>query len=129
MENMSFLSPVASLSEERRVLFIKKTYANVAVAVLTFVLFETFLLKSETIVNFTLGMMGGWKWLLLLGGFMFVTNYSEKMAMSASDRGTQYLALGIFVLAEAFIFVPLLTIAMYYMAETGENVLAQAGII
>lgn len=129
MENMSFLSPVASLSEERRVLFIKKTYANVAVAVLTFVLFETFLLKSETIVNFTLGMMGGWKWLLLLGGFMFVTNYSEKMAMSASDRGTQYLALGIFVLAEAFIFVPLLTIAMYYMAETGENVLAQAGIV
>lgn len=129
MENFTYATPVSQLTEEKRVLFIKKTYANVAVAVLTFVLFETFLLQSETIVNFTLGMMGGWKWLLLLGGFMFVTNYSERMAMGTTDKTTQYLALGIFVLAEAFIFVPLLTIAMYYMAETGENVLAQAGIV
>ena len=129
MENFTYATPVSQLTEERRVLFIKKTYANVAVAVLTFVLFETFLLQSETIVNFTLGMMGGWKWLLLLGGFMFVTNYSERMAMGTTDRTTQYLALGIFVLAEAIIFVPLLTIAMYYMAETGQNVLAQAGIV
>lgn len=129
MENFTYATPVSQLTEEKRVLFIKKTYANVAVAVLTFVLFETFLLQSETIVNFTLGMMGGWKWLLLLGGFMFVTNYSERMAMGTTDRTTQYLALGIFVLAEAIIFVPLLTIAMYYMAETGQNVLAQAGIV
>lgn len=129
MENVTYLSPVSHLSVERKALFIKKTYANVAVAVLTFILFETFLLQSETIVNFTLGFIGGWKWLLLLGGFMFVTNYSERMAMGATDKMTQYLALGIFVLAEAILFVPLLTIAMYYMAETGTNVLAQAGIV
>ncbi len=129
MENVRYLSPVSQLSEERRALFIKKTYANVAVAVLTFVLLETFLLKSEFLVEFTLNMMGGWKWLLLLGGFMFVTNYSERMAMGATDRSTQYLALGLFVLAEAIIFVPLLTIAMHYMADTGENVLSQAGIV
>lgn len=129
MENVTYVTPVAHLSEERRALFIKKTYANVAVSVLTFVLLETFLLQSEFVVNLTLSMAGGWRWLLLLGGFMFVTNYSERLAMGATDKTTQYLALGLFVLAEAIIFVPLLTIAMYYMAETGENVLSQAGVV
>jgi len=129
MEHVSYLTPVAQLSEERKAVFIKKTYANVAVAVLTFLLLETFLLQSEFLVNLTLRMSGGYQWLLLLGGFMFVTNYSERMAMNASDKMTQYLALGLYVLAEAIIFVPLLTIAMHYMAETGVNVLSQAAIV
>ena len=129
MENVSYLTPVAQLSEERKAVFIKKTYANVAVAVLTFLLLETFLLQSEFLVNLTLSMSGGYQWLLLLGGFMVVTNYSERMAMNASDKMTQYLALGLYVLAEAIIFVPLLTIAMHYMAETGVNVLSQAAIV
>lgn len=130
MDNTTYAMPVASLSQERRIVFMKKTYANVAIAVLTFILLETFLMSSATITNSLLGLMSSnISWLLLLGGFMFVTNYSQKMAMNATDKGTQYLALGIFVLAEAIIFVPLLTIAMMYMAESGTNVLSQAAVV
>jgi hypothetical protein len=110
------------------VAFYKKTYAHVAGGVLVFILFEYLLLQSETIVNFALSMTEGFKWLIMLGGFMFITNYAERMTMKSPDKNKQYLAYGLYIFAEAFIFVPLIYIVAYYM-EAGPEILNQAAIV
>ncbi|WP_452224917.1 Bax inhibitor-1/YccA family protein [Lacinutrix chionoecetis] len=119
---------VSTLAQEDRVAFYKKTYGHVAGGVLLFVIFEYLLLQSDTIVNFALSMTEGFKWLLMLGGFMLVTNYAESMALRTADKNKQYLAFGLYILAEAFIFVPMIYIAAFYM-DTGTEILQQAGIV
>lgn len=119
---------VSSLSEVERVAFYKKTYAHVAGGVLVFILFEYLLLQSDTVVDFMLSMTDGYKWLLMLGGFMLVTNYAESMALRTSNKNTQYTAYAIYIFFEALIFVPLIYIAAYYM-ESGAEILYQAAIV
>ncbi|GGG39036.1 Bax inhibitor-1/YccA family protein [Bizionia arctica] len=119
---------LATLSATDRVEFYKKTYAHVAGGVLVFILFEYLLLQSDMIVQFALSMTEGFKWLIMLGGFMFITNYAEKMTMKSPDKNKQYLAFGLYILAEAFIFVPLIYIAAYYM-DSGPEMLNQAAIV
>lgn len=119
---------VSELSEVDKVAFYKKTYSHVAVGVLVFVLFEYLLLQSEAIVNFALSMTEGYRWLIMLGGFMFITNYAERMTLKTPDKNKQYLAYGVYILAEAFIFVPLIYIAAFYM-ESGPEILNQAAIV
>ena len=117
-----------AVTDAERVAFYKKTYAHVAGGVLAFVIFEFLLLQSEAIVSFALSMTEGIKWLLMLGGFMLITTYAERMAMKTADRSKQYLAYGLYILAEAFIFVPLIFIAAFY-ADSGAEILYQASIV
>ena len=119
---------IGSLSEIERAAFYRKTYGHVAGGVLVFVLFEYLLFQSDTIVEFMLSMTEGYKWLIMLGGFMLATNYAEGMALRTSDKNMQYLAYGIYIFFEALIFVPMLYIAMYYM-ESGPEILNQAAIV
>jgi len=119
---------IGSLTDVERVAFYKKTYAHVAGGVLVFVLFEYLLLQSETIVDFMLSMTEGYKWLLMLGGFMLATNYAEGMAMKTTDKNMQYLAYGIYIFFEALIFVPMIYIAAFYM-DSGPEILNQAAIV
>ena len=116
------------LSDVDRVAFYKKTYGHVAGGVLLFIVFEYLLLQSETIVDFALSMTEGYRWLIMLGGFMLATNYAERMALKSPNKQTQYLAYGLYILAEAFIFVPLIYIAAYYM-DSGPEILNQAAIV
>ena len=115
-------------TDAERVDFYKKTYSHVAGGVLVFVIFEYLLLQSETIVSFMLSMTQGYKWLIMLGGFMFITSYAERMTMKSTDKNTQYSAFGLYILAQAFIFVPLIYIAMFYM-DSGPELLNQAAIV
>ncbi|MDO7170948.1 Bax inhibitor-1 family protein [Mariniflexile sp. AS56] len=119
---------VSQLSEVDKVAFYKKTYSHVAGGVLVFILFEYLLLQSETVVSFAMSMTQGWRWLIMLGGFMFITNYAEKMTLKTPDKNKQYLAFGVYILAEAFIFVPLIYIAAFYM-DSGPEILNQAAIV
>ncbi|WP_282041467.1 Bax inhibitor-1/YccA family protein [Winogradskyella flava] len=119
---------ISSISDIERAAFYRKTYSHVAGGVLVFILFEYLLLQSDTIVNFMLSMTEGYKWLLMLGGFILATNYAESMAMRTTDKNKQYLAYGIYIFFEALIFVPLLAIAIFYM-ETGPELLNQAAIV
>jgi len=125
IQSRLLLSDIASVD---RVAFYKKTYAHVAGGVLVFILFEYLLLQSDAIVDFALSMTDGYKWLIMLGGFMFITNYAEKMALRTLDKNKQYLAFGLYILAEAFIFVPLIYIAAFYM-DSGPEILNQAAIV
>ncbi|OMP32600.1 Bax inhibitor-1 family protein [Mangrovimonas sp. DI 80] len=116
------------LAETDRVEFYKKTYTHVAGGVLAFILFEYLLLQSDAVVNFMFSMMDGFKWLLLLGGFMLVANYAESTAMRSEDKNMQYLAFGIYILAEALIFVPLIYMAINF-TQSGPELLNQAAIV
>lgn len=119
---------LSAVSDVERVSFYKKTYAHVAAGVLVFIIFEYLLLQSEAIVNFALSMAQGYKWLLVLGGFMLITNYAERMAIKTPDRSKQYLAFGLYILAEAFIFIPLIYMAIVY-TDSGAELLYQASIV
>ena len=119
------LAPVAFLSDELKVAFYKKTYSHVAGGVLVFFIAEFILLQSNVIVEFMLSMTQGWRWLIMLGGYMFMTNYAESSAMKTKDKNKQYIAYGIFILAEAIIFIPLIYIVNY---SGGIEIFNQAAI-
>lgn len=114
-------------TNEVRVEFYKKTYAHVAGGVLLFVLFEYLLLQSDTIVNFMMSMTQGWRWLVMLGGFMLVTNYAESTVLKTADKNIQYMAYALYTFAQAIIFVPLLAIAIYYTESA--DLVQQAAVV
>lgn len=114
-------------TDQVRVAFYKKTYAHVAGGVLLFVLFEYLLLQSDTLVNFMLSMTQGWRWLVMLGGFMLVTNYAESTVLKTADKNIQYMAYALYVFAQAIIFIPLLAIAVIY--TNNGLVVQQAAIV
>jgi len=65
-------------------------------------------------------------WLLILGGFWLGSMLASKWTQ-AQDRSTQYRGLGIYVLLEAIIFLPMIYIAMAF--SDGLAIISQAGII
>ncbi len=113
------------VEDQERAIFYRKTYSHIALAILLFVVVEYFLLQSETIVTFMLSLTQGYLWLLLLGGFWLATSFAEKMAHNLS-RDKQYIGLLLYAVAEAFIFVPILYIAMNYSSP---DVLQQAATV
>ncbi len=131
MENQETpnLQMVNDLTSEERVAFYKRTYAHLAGAVLLFILVETLFFQIEPLVLFALSLTQGIKWLLLLGGFMLVTNYAERLSVKNHDSKTQYLALILYVIAEAFIFIPLIFIAMAIAEDGGFGILNQAAVL
>ncbi len=120
---------VGSLTTAERAAFYRKTYTHVALAVLLFILVEIIFFQIPPLLEFALSLTQGWSWLLLLGAFMLVTNYAEKMALSSHDRNKQYISLIIYVIAEAFIFIPLIYIGMMYAGDGGFHLLNQAAIM
>ena len=118
---------VGSLDSVERAEFIKRTYQHVALAVLVFILFEVLFLNTPFIADFALSLTQGWTWLLMLGGFSLVTSYAEKWAMKTENIQHQYWALILFTAAEAFIFIPMLYIAIF--ALDAPQILMQAGVL
>ncbi len=129
MEEIQSSLPVSSLTQDRKVAFYKKTYTHLALAVLLFVIVEWVFFQSEAIVNLAFSLTQGWKWLLMLGGFMLATNYAEKVVHTNHNINQQYAGLLLYVIAEAFIFIPLIGMATMIAAEGGENILQQAAVL
>lgn len=124
MENYQSPYLLNQASIEEKTTFYRKTYLHVALAFLIFLIIEVVFLNTPAIVQIGLQMTQGWTWLVVLGAFMLVTNFAEKWAANAESKRTQYIGFGVYILAEAFIFVPLLYMAMYYGG--GETMLQQA---
>jgi FtsH-binding integral membrane protein len=98
-----------------RTTFLRRTYGHLAGAVGLFIAIETVLLTAvpeETLQSVIRLLTGGrWNWLIVVGAFMGVSWLAEQWANSNSSRGMQYLGLGLYTVAEAVIFLPLLYIA------------------
>jgi FtsH-binding integral membrane protein len=118
----------AEAETSERAGFIRKTYVHLLGAVLAFIAIEAALLNSalpEWMMEM-LGNSGRVGWLVVLGAFIGASWLAESWARSSTSVQTQYLGLGLYVVAEAVIFVPLL-----YVAEVmgPPNVIATAAIL
>jgi len=100
-------------TSEERALFYKKTYTHLALAFLVFIGVEMLFLSSDAIINIGLSMTQGYTWLIVLGAFMFITHYAEKWAAGTENVQLQYAGFLLYIVAEAFIFVPLLYMAIF----------------
>jgi FtsH-binding integral membrane protein len=102
----------AMAAADDRATFITKTYLHLAGAIVVFgglcaVMLTTGV--SENLVGLLIGSRFGW--LLMLGAFILVSHVAASWAQSAVSPATQYAGLGLYVVAESFIFAPLLYIA------------------
>lgn len=108
----------AAAAVDERVSFIRRTYLHLAGAVFAFMMIEmaafTF---APGQVESAVGLMLGTQmsWLVVLGAFVAVSYIAERWANSDTSLGMQYTGLGLFVVAEAILFAPILYIAsMHY---------------
>lgn len=109
--------PVSAGTDVAKAEFIRKTYLHLAIAVLGFILVEYLFLNTPAIVAAGLAMTQGYRWLIMLGGFMFATTIADSWAAKSHNRNLQYAGLALYVVAQAFIFVPLLYIATTVMND------------
>jgi FtsH-binding integral membrane protein len=116
---------VSHATDSERALFFRKTYTHVALAILLFIVLESVLLKVVP-AEFIASMMGGqYVWLFILGLFWLGSSLSNKLVFHP-NRDRQYLGLGIFIILEAIIFLPMITIAIMY---SGTEMITQAALI
>jgi FtsH-binding integral membrane protein len=119
----------AEAETSQRAQFIRQTYLHLGGAVLAFMALEAVLLNLPGVGDVVAMVMGNrFGWLLVLGGFIAVSYLASSWANSATSVTTQYLGLGLYVVAEAVIFVPLLYVAQHF-APANVNVIGMAGML
>lgn len=130
MNNNTYQNPyvvAADASSSDRSRFIRQTYLHLALAVLAFIGIEAVLLNSPLapgLINLMVGTQ--YSWLIVLALFMGVSWLAERWAQSSTGKPMQYLGLGVYVLAQAVIFVPLLYVAKNYSSP---EVIPMAGMV
>jgi FtsH-binding integral membrane protein len=118
--------PAAEAPAALRADFIRKTYLHLGGAVAAFVALEAVLLSSPIGPAITQSLLGSrFGWAIMLGAFMLVGHVAQRWAASGASAGKQYLGLGLYIVAEAIIFVPILYVAAAY---GGANIISQAAI-
>jgi uncharacterized protein len=107
--------------------FIRRTYMHLGGAILAFVLLE-FAIFQTSIPQMALQTLAGsrYSWLLVMGGFMLVSWLATRWAESGQSEGMQYAGLGLYVVAQAVMFVPLLAIATLM---AGGGVISSAALL
>lgn len=115
---------VATLGVSDRVAFLRKTYANLGLALLAFAGLTGAIIGYAPQFSWKFTTMFGTSVMGMLGFmvlFMVVWWIAGRLAQSGTSRGLQYLGLGLGVVAEAFIFQPIIWILMlrfsHYTAE------------
>ncbi len=105
--------------------FYRKTYLHVAFAILAFMFVEYLLLNfvPENLILMMVGNKIGW--LFIIGLFWLGTTMSEKLVFAATKE-KQYMGLGLYVLLEALIFLPMIYFAVSY---SGVEMITQAAVI
>jgi FtsH-binding integral membrane protein len=111
MQNgMNSMAPVSSLAVEDRSQFIWKCYAHVVGAILAFAGIEVYLFSSGIADRIAVPMLNSW--MIVMISFIAVGWGATHMAHRLESITSQYAAFGVFVVAEALIFAPMLWMAM-----------------
>lgn len=92
--------------------FLQKTYLHLFGAIAAFVALEVALFQSGLAA--AIGGTLAQSWLLTLGGFMVVGWLGSYLAHRVESLPMQYAGLGLYVLAEALIFTPILVLAVQF---------------
>jgi FtsH-binding integral membrane protein len=107
--------PAILAEEDARAAFIRNTYVHLFGAILLFVALEAAIftvVPAATLDGLMQQLLGSrYGYLVVLLGFMGISWLANAWAMSDASRGMQYAGLGLYVIAEAAIFVPLLYVA------------------
>ncbi len=121
--------PAAFALPAERVAFIRRTYAHLAGAILAFAGLEALLLRTEAGLDIIRSVFGhGNAGLLVLMLIFIGAGYvAQYWAHNATSPAMQYAGLGLYVLMEVVIFLPLLYMADNFFA--GQHVIAKAGIL
>jgi FtsH-binding integral membrane protein len=110
--------PAILAPEDARTTFIRQTYLHLFGAIVLFVALEAAiftLVPVETMHGLMQQLFASrYGWLAVLAGFMGVSWLANSWAASDVSQPIQYAGLGLYVIAEAVIFVPLLYIANLY---------------
>lgn len=116
---MSYAQVVAHAAPSEREQFLARTYSHLLGAIAAFTAIEIAIFKFTDLPMTFLRFLAGspYYWLGVLGVFMVVGWGAEAMAQRATSKPLQYLGLGLYVVLEAIIFVPLLTIAVYFSGD------------
>jgi len=125
----TFGNSVAEAAPVERAAFIRKTYTLLAIAVFVFIAVEAFFFSTGIALTIASLIFSGGRigWLAVLGLFMLISYLANRWAVSETSQTVQYMGLGIFIIAEAIIFIPLLVIATYYSGDP--SVILKAGIV
>jgi FtsH-binding integral membrane protein len=118
--------PVAEAPANVRTDFIRKTYGHLFAAILAFVGIEYLFFTNgiaDSIMSSMVGGRGSMLFVLLL--FMGAAYAAQWFAQPTQSTGMQYFGLGLYVLAEAVVFVPILYIATRY---SDASVIPTAGL-
>ncbi len=117
--------PVATATPDARAEFIRRTYMHVALAILLFAIVEWLLLQWSGARNLADRMTGGYAWLGVLLAFMLVSSFADRWARSPGSPSKQYAGFGLFILAEAVLFLPMMLAVSYQ----GNDVLQSSALI
>ena len=123
------IDSVIYAQESERAAFMRRTYMHLAMAVLAFIVIEYFLLQlpfAGAIAQTMVGSLAGFSWLIVLGAFMGVSWLAQRWAESDTSIEKQYMGLGLYIVAQAIIFLPLLYRAANFASA---DVIPTAGVI
>lgn len=127
VESHSSYRVASNASADERGAFLVRTYLHLVVAIFAFVFLEGALFTSgvadvwvQLILQF--GRLG---WLVVLLAFMGVGYLADSWARSNTSPVMQYAGLGLYVVAEAVICIPLLWLAAQYDA----SIIPAAGLV
>lgn len=125
--NNAFGLTVAEAAPVERAAFIRRTYAHLAGAILAFAAVEFVLLNSPIAPLFMNALIGTgrFSWLIVLAMFIGVSYLAQMWATSNASRPMQYLGLGLYIVAQAVVFLPLLYIANAF----APGAIANAGVV
>lgn len=122
--------PIAAhAAADERATFIRRTYGHLAGAILAFVALEAAIFKSgldETIIG-TLMANGNAGLFVLMIAFIAAGYVAQWWAHNATSAAMQYAGLGLYVVTQALIFVPLLWVAVNFTKDP--NIIPMAGIL
>ena len=119
---------VSDSPESARAEFIRQTYFHLAGAIALFAILEgLFLNMGWGVAALRLLGTGRFSWLIVLGAFTGVSWLAEKWATNGSSKGMQYAGLALYTVAEAVIFLPMITVAILMTGDA--SLVIQAGMI
>ena len=116
----------ADVALDERLSFVRKVYGHVFGATLLLIGLVAALVNTPEIAE-PLAQFAVAHWWVVLIGFMIATTIAHRMAESRTSAGVQYLALVLFVVAEAVIFTPMLY--LLHAMPGGNDIILQAGLL
>lgn len=124
-QNHNVLAAAQAVPADRAT-FIRRTYVHLAVSIGLFAFLEAALVRSG-MGRIMLEAMGTsrFSWLLVMVGFMAVSWVADRWARGESSQGMQYAGLGLYIVAEAVLFLPVLTLASIW----APSVIGQAAVL